>query len=148
MPYAALELAATAALGLYAGAMLTEAGVLVPYWRSLPADAFFAWYRANDRRLLRFFGAVTAIAGLLALAHAIAALAAGAADRVAAVVAAIGALATVAMFPLHFARANARFSAASIAPGDLPAALARWDGWHRARTAISLATFAVALLSR
>ncbi len=35
-------LLAVIALGLSAGAMLTEGAVLVPYWRSLPPDSFLS----------------------------------------------------------------------------------------------------------
>ena len=51
-----LRVLAVASLGLFVGAMVTEGFVLVPYWRSLPADEFLAWYAANDRRLVAFFG--------------------------------------------------------------------------------------------
>jgi hypothetical protein len=40
-----------ASLGIFAGAMLTEGLVLVPYWRSLTPAEFFGWYGANDQRL-------------------------------------------------------------------------------------------------
>ena len=32
--------------------MLTDGFVLVTYWQSLKTDAFYAWYGANDRRLV------------------------------------------------------------------------------------------------
>lgn len=44
------HLVAVMALGLFAGAMLTEAGVLVPHWRSIDAQTFHAWYRSNATR--------------------------------------------------------------------------------------------------
>ena len=59
-----LALLAVASLGTFFGAMLTEGLVLVPYWRSLPAEAFSSWYGANDKRLLGFFGPLTWIAGV------------------------------------------------------------------------------------
>jgi hypothetical protein len=65
-----LTLLAVASLGIFFGAMLTEGFVLVPYWRSLPADAFYSWYRSNDRRLVGFFGPLTWLAALSALASA------------------------------------------------------------------------------
>ena len=63
-------LLAVALLGIFFGAMLTEGLVLVPYWRSLPAEAFYTWYGANDERLLGFFGPLTWLAALSALAAA------------------------------------------------------------------------------
>jgi len=37
--------------GLFVGAMLLIAVSLVPYWRSLPAAAFRAWFVANSFRI-------------------------------------------------------------------------------------------------
>jgi len=62
-----VKLLSAAAIGLFAGAMLTEGCVLAPYWRSVSPSDFLAWYAANDRRLLGFFGPLTAAAALLAL---------------------------------------------------------------------------------
>ena len=60
-----LALLAVASLGIFFGAMLTEGLLLVPYWRSLPAEAFYSWYGANDKRLL---GPLTWLAALSTLA--------------------------------------------------------------------------------
>ena len=130
-------------LGVFAGAMLTEGMVLVPYWRSLSPAAFFAWYAANDRRLLRFFGQLTAVTALLAVAAAVAALATGHAAATQAATAAALMIAVVASFPLYFKRANESFAAAGIAPADVAAELARWAAWHWVRTVASF----IALLS-
>ena len=37
----ALQILTTAVIGIFAGSMLTEAILLVPYWRSMPAEDFF-----------------------------------------------------------------------------------------------------------
>jgi len=58
-------------LGIFAGAMLTEGLVLVPYWRSLKPAEFFAWYSANGQRLLGFFGPLTSVTAVLAIAAAL-----------------------------------------------------------------------------
>jgi hypothetical protein len=142
-----LCLLSVAALGIFAGAMCTEAGVLVPYWRSLPPAEFFAWYAANDERLLGFFGPLTAVAALLALLAALAALWSRRPGGWLAVLSAALSFAAVATYFLYFESANASFSAASIDPGQLDAELARWATWHRARTAISCAALAAALLA-
>ena len=140
-------LVSVGAVGVFAGAMLTEGAVLVPYWRSLSAEAFFAWYAANDRRLLGFFGPVTAIAALAAALAALVAVAVGHPGRWPALAALALMAVAVAMFPLYFQGANARFSAADIAAADLPAALARWDAWHRRRTVIALAALVAAAMA-
>jgi len=143
----ALRYASAAGLGVFAGANLTEGSVLVPYWRSLPPDGFFAWYRANDARLLGFFGPLTAVVALATLAAAGASFGAGDASRWWTLAASGLTFAAVAMFPLYFQGANARFSAASIPPDDLPGELARWAAWHRVRTVLAAAALAAGLVA-
>ena len=62
-------LLAVLGLGLSAGALLAEAGVLVPFWQAQKPEAFLDWYRENASRLLGFFGPLEA-AGGCPLAHA------------------------------------------------------------------------------
>jgi hypothetical protein len=143
----ALRVLSVAALGVYVGAMLTEGCVLVPYWRSLPPSEFLGWYAANDRRLVGFFGPLTAVTALLAVAAALASLRERDPRRWAAVTAAALSTVAVATFFVYFERANARFAAAAIAVDDVPAELARWARWHWARTALSVAAFAAGLVS-
>jgi hypothetical protein len=137
-------LVSLATLGVFAGANLAEGALLVPYWRSLPAPAFFAWYHANDRRLLAFFAPLTAVTVLCAAAAAAAAFAAGHPGRWLAALGVALVATAAAMFPLYFQGVNARFSAAAIAADDLPAALASWATWHRVReVALIVALIAV-----
>jgi hypothetical protein len=118
----ALQLLSTAALGLFAGAMLTEGLLLVPWWRSLAPGEFLSWYAANGSRLQDYFGPLTWLAGLLALL-------------------------AVSSFFVYFGRANASFAAGAVRAADLPAELARWAAWHWVRTGLSLGALASALLS-
>jgi hypothetical protein len=142
-----LQLLSVAALGVFAGAMLTEGLVLVPFWRSLAAAEFFAWYAANDRRLLGFFGPLTAVTAVLALAAALVALWTGDPGRWLALLAALLAIVAVSTFFLYFQRANASFAAATLAADDVPAELRRWAAWHWLRSGLSLAALTAALLS-
>ena len=140
-----LLLLSLAGVGVFVGAMVTEGAVLVPYWRTLSAPAFFAWYAANDKRLMGFFAPVTTAALAGAMVAALAAFVAGHPGRWPALVAALLLLGAAAMFPLYFQGVNARFSAAAIAADELPAALAAWAAWHRVRMAISGAALAAAV---
>lgn len=142
---AVLQLLSVACLGVFAGAMLTEGFVLVPWWQSLAPADFFAWYAANDARLLAFFSPVTSIAGVVALATAVVSLRTRHPERWASVVACASMLAAVATFFVYFEAANASFSAASVAPADLPAELSRWAAWHQARMVLSLVALGSAL---
>lgn len=139
--------ASALSLGLFAGAMLTEGLVLVPYWRSLPAAQFFSWYGAEGPRLLGFFGPLTWLAGLTALASALVALWTRAPGRGASTLAAGLMLAAVATFFLYFERANASFSTGSLDPAALSRELARWAHWHHARTGLGAGALIAALVA-
>jgi hypothetical protein len=143
----ALKLSSAAAIGLFAGATLAEGCLLVPYWRSLAPAEFFAWYAANDRRLLRFFGPLTVAAALLALAAAAVACWTRDPGRWSAVVAAGFTIVTVLMFPVYFREANARFAAGIVPQEDLPAELVRWATWHWVRTVLVAAALVESLLA-
>ena len=133
-------LLATLALGLTAGALLAEGGVLIPWWRTLAPEAFLAWYAANTSRLFWFFGPLETVSAVLVI---VAAILVRGRSFVAATLLSLGVLA---LFPLYFQRTNASFESATIAPADLPAELARYACWHALRIAMGIAAFAAAIL--
>jgi hypothetical protein len=124
-------------VGIYVGAMATEAGVLVPFWQSLPPAEFLSWYAANAQRLLDFFGPVTVAAVLVPLVSAVVAVRAGHPGRVYAVVTAALLCGLLALFFVYFEQANARFATGGVSIEAVPAELARWAWWHQLRTAVS-----------
>lgn len=136
-----------AGIGLFVGALLTEAVVLVPMFRSLRPPDFFALHAAHAHRLYGFFAPLTATATCLAVVAAVTSVTSGHPGSLAAVVAATLTLVILSTYFLYFRPANASFAVASIKPEDLAAELARWASWHWFRTAIGLVAFASALLS-
>jgi hypothetical protein len=142
-----LRYLAAASLGIFAGAMLTEAGVLVTFWRSLAPAEFLRWYAANAQRLLAYFSPVTSVSAVLAILAAVASFWQGHPGRWYALAAAGLAVVIVASFFVYFERANASFAAATIALDAVPAELARWSAWHNARTVLSLVALAASLLA-
>ncbi len=141
----AIRQLSAAALGIFFGSQLTEGVVLVPYWRALPPQQFLQWYAANDRRLLGYFGPLTTVTALLAIAAALVTWREGGAARMAALVPAIVMMVIVAGFVVYFDAANKRFAAATIAPAAVPGELARWSALHWARTVLAGIAFAAAL---
>ncbi len=142
-----LILLAAAALGLSAGALLTEGAVLVPFWRSLPPDSFLDWYRENGARLLRFFGPLEILAALLACLAAGASWLQGSSHAPLLAVSGCLALGVVGTFPVYFQRANASFAEATIESDRVEDELRRWSRWHWARVGLAAAAFLAALLA-
>jgi hypothetical protein len=143
----AMPFLSAAGLALFVGALLTEAIVLVPMWRTLQPQEFFALHATHAHRLYKFFAPLTASATILAVAAAGTSLASGHSGRVASVVAAALALVILSTYFLYFRRANASFAEASVTHEKLPAELARWAAWHWFRTAIGLVALAATLLA-
>jgi hypothetical protein len=132
---------AIAALGLTAGAVPAEAMVLVPYWRSLPAASFLAWYRQHGELLFRFYAPLEMVAFVLVVAAAGASWLDGGAGTTLLVVASTLSFVVLLSFPFYFQRVNASFAAATIAPGDVPGELARWARWHWVRVGLGTGSF-------
>jgi hypothetical protein len=139
-------LAAAALLGLLAGALLAEGALLVPYWRTLSPEQFYALHPTYGPRLYRFYAPLTIAAPLAALASAGLATAVGV-HVAAAWGAALLTLALLACYGLYFSRANDEFTRHAVPADELPAALARWAAWHRARVVIAILAFVCSLLA-
>jgi hypothetical protein len=137
---------AACALGLAAGAMLAEGAVLVPWWRSLPAESFLRWYADNGARLFAFFGPLEIASAGLAVAAGVLYGRERRGARRFFVCAAVLAVAVLGLFPVYFQEVNASFETGSIPLDRVPGELARWAVWHWGRTAIGLAAFASAVL--
>ena len=134
-------------LGVTAGALLAEAVILVPFWQSIEAPAFLAWYKLNAARLLRFFGPLE-VGALLVPGLAMAA----AWFREAPGLVFLGAATALSLFvlisfPLYFREANASFEQGTIDPDDVPQELRRWGRWHWVRTIAATLAFCASVLA-
>jgi len=126
-----LHVLATLVLGLFAGSLLMEGALLVPYWRTLSSSEFFGRHGEFGPRLYRYFFPLTNAAVWLAcLSAGFSGLANGYRNA-----AAVLCLCAVATFFLFFKQANAAFAARALSDAELPRALTRWAAWHWARTA-------------
>lgn len=136
-----------AVLGIFTGAMLTEGFILVPFWQSISAAAFYEWCAANGQRLGSFYTPLNYAAALLPVAAAIVSLWQGYRGRWFACLAALFMLVITAMFYIYFRDVNLKFIAGSLTPPELAAELIRWATWHCWRTILSCGALAAGLLS-
>ncbi|HYC55895.1 MAG TPA: DUF1772 domain-containing protein [Candidatus Binatia bacterium] len=142
-----LRVLAAVALGLFAGANLAEGGLLVPYWRSLPAAEFFTWYAANDERLYSFFSRLTILTAVPVLAVAVISWWKADSTRWLSICAGALLIGCIVMFPLYFEAANSSFSAAAPSEPQLADELARWSTWHWVRTVMAMVAFVLTVLA-
>lgn len=133
--------------GLFAGAMLTEALVLVPYWRSLAPSEFFLWYQANDKRLLDFFGRLTLLTVIFAIASGAISMWQGHFGKWLTFLAALISIAVISTFFIYFQKANASFTAASLKVENVATELTRWAIWHWCRTILSFVALILSMMS-
>ena len=143
---AVIALLAVGTLGLAAGAMLAEGAVLVPWWRSLPAEVFLRWYADNGSRLFAFFGPLEMLSAGLAVAAGVVYRHGPAGARGLFASSAVLAVAVLGLFPLYFQQVNASFASGTIPLDRVPGVLGRWAAWHWLRTAFGLMAFAAAVL--
>lgn len=143
----ALAVLATVVLGISAGALVAEGGVLVPFWRSTPPEQFLGWYRKHAALLVGFYGPLE-IASVGLTAGALAATwlqpTVGRAPLAVALLLAVGVLVA---FPLYFQKVNASFASGSIELARVPDELRRWAHWHWARTTLAVGAFVCALVA-
>lgn len=132
-----------ACLGVYAGSLLTEAVVLVPTWRRMPAAELYRLHPALGRRLFRYFAPITALGVALPALHLAIGFAFGARPPITewlAVALCGGALAS---YFGYFQHANRRIGAQSLSAKDLEVELETWERVHWARTLAVLLAFAL-----
>ncbi len=141
-----IQFFSTGLLGLFVGALLAEGALFVPYWRTLPAEQFFALHKTYGPRLYRFFAPLTIAATMSAVVSVVACALANDPGRWPAFVAGVLSASMVVLYFLYFKRANASFAAAALSADELSTELARWATWHWVRVVIGVAAFGAALI--
>lgn len=125
------------ALGLFAGSLLTEAVILVPFWRSIPADEFQRQHHRMGPSLYRYFAPLTLAAVGLMMAAIVLTWPVSPAWMMAGCFVAAAFLS----FPLYFKRANASFAKGGLSADNLRDELRRWSRWHWVRTIMVIVAF-------
>lgn len=133
-----LNLLSTLMVGLYAGSLLTEATILVPYWRRMDPDVFFRLHGSLGPRLFRYYAPLTASAVALALIVAILNQVHNMAWNVTAGLC----LTALVIFFVYFSKANKSFADHSLQHDALAGELTRWASWHWLRTILVIIAFA------
>ena len=142
-----LSLATACVLGVFAGSLLTEALLLVPYWRTLNLERFYALHRDFGPRLFRYFAPLTSIATFLPVASAARGFVGpGQHDPLAWLSAGLIVAVTL-TFPLYFKNANQALADGNLSETELRRELARWAKVHNFRTVLALLGFAASVVA-
>jgi len=128
----------TSVIGLYAGSLLTEGVILVPYWRRMSPSDFFSKHSEMGPSLFKYFAPLTTLAVILSVLTAIIV-----GDRH--VFAAALCVSALIIFFLYFKKANASFADYSLDDDNLKRELAKWASWHWVRTVIIITALFVSV---
>ncbi len=140
-----LEFFAVIGSGVLTGALLTEALVLVPYWKRMEIEKFLRLHHTLAPLLLTFFAPLT-VAGTLFPITACVGVGLEHGFTVAWVVSGFSSAAILAFYFLYFREANRTFEETKNI--DVAAAtLATWSLLHNVRTAVALLGFVSAAVA-
>ncbi|SEB52751.1 protein of unknown function [Tenacibaculum sp. MAR_2009_124] len=136
----------TCFLGFFLGTQITEAVLMVPYWKSLTPDAFFLLHKTYGKKVYSFFAPITIMATIFPLVTV--AFIIQSSSTIQFTVACIG-LFTLAFFStyfLYFKGANKSFTDRSISDTELADSLKKWEYWHWTRIGFETIAFICSLL--
>ena len=128
----------TCVIGLYAGSLLTEGVILVPYWRRMSPEDFFNKHSEMGPSLFKYFAPLTTGAVILSILTAI--VVGGRHIYVAGLC-----VSALIIFFLYFKKANASFADHSLANENLKEELSKWASWHWLRTVIIIIALIVSI---
>jgi hypothetical protein len=134
-------------LGVTAGAMLTEAAIIVPFWLSLSPPEFFDWYAKNQAALVNYYSPLEIWSTILALVTSILMLILKQEGKRSMVASTLFSIFVILTFFIFFKDANVAFNARSIANDKLSLAITTWGNWQWFRVGLGLAAFVFGLYS-
>lgn len=136
-----------AIFAVFVGSQITEGVILVPYWQSLSATAFYAFYQQFGPSIGRFYTILTIIAALIPIATALLFYYKKSPAFKYALISTIFALLFTACFYLYFQGANALFYQASLNEELLRSELIRWNQWHWSRIVLEILSLIFLILA-
>ena len=132
--------------GLFAGALLTEAGILVPYWRKMDPTAFLELHHTMAEPLFRFFAPLT-IAGTISPTLNIGiAILTGESISISLWLAVGLSIFILILYFAFFKSANERFATTTNAV-EASNILTTWAAWHNVRTILAIIVFILCVFS-
>lgn len=133
-------------LGIFLGAQISEAALLVPYWKALEADDFFKLHETYGKKIHLFFAPLT-ISATLIPAITIGCISVYRPDNL--LLPGLMGFSVLAFFStyfLYFKKANQSFADRSLSDEQLSGELKRWGNWHWARICFEFIAFGCSLL--
>lgn len=141
------QLATSFILGLFIGSLLTEALLLVPYWRKMPSKEFLKLHHTLGPQLYRYFAPLTILATIIPIASGIIVLNLSQQWQWLALMPSILAILMLALYFAYFKAANESFKTGSVGEEGVAEELSRWANYHWLRVIMGLCSFAISLVN-
>ena len=127
-----------AIFSVFIGSQITEGVLLIPYWQSLSASDFYAYYQAFGPSIGRFYTILTIIAALIPIIYTIYLFLSKSAHLLYASISALLALSFIACFYIYFKDANELFYQSALNESSLKNELLIWTKWHWGRILLEI----------
>ena len=127
-----------AVFSIFVGSQITEAVLLVPFWKSLSTEGFYDYYAEWGPKLGKFYTILTVIALLIPIGTAVHFRNKSGSALIHAMISTAFAILFIAMFYLYFKDINQHFLAASLSPAQLKSTLTTWGRWHWVRVLLEI----------
>ena len=141
-----LLLLSTGILGIFLGTQLAEAALIVPYWKGLSPDEFFAFYKIYGKNLHDFYSPLTIAATILPLITLVLSLSKKHRIDPLMWIMVMFTLMFFSTFFLYFKESNISFTERTITNEILPHKLAEWANWHWGRISCETVAFGCGLI--
>ena len=140
------EFATVVMTGLLAGALLTEAFILVPYWKKMPSSEFLRLHHTMSPSLFRYYAPLTIAGTMLPIITATLYFTLVATNGTWWLISGLCAISLLAFYFGFFKNANQSF-ATNNDPKIAQATLNKWASLHNVRTAIAVVGFVASLVA-
>jgi Domain of unknown function (DUF1772) len=141
-----LLLLSTCILGIFLGTQLAEAVLIVPYWKELSSNDFFAFFKNHGKSLYQFYSPLTIAATIFPTATFVCSLLGKSKTDILMWLMLIFTLLFFSMYFLYFKEANLSFAERTISDEVLINELIKWGNWHWARVFCEAVAFLCGLI--
>ncbi len=136
----------TCTLGIFLGSQLAEAALIVPYWKDLPSDDFFALSKKYGEKVYDFYAPLTILAVIFPSSTFFYSLLSNSKTDVYMCLMFIFTLAFFSMYYIYFKGANTAFYERTVSNEALSFELIKWGNWHWARVCCEVGAFMSSLI--
>ena len=133
-------------LGLLIGSLLTEATILVPYWRTMDPEVFLDLHHTLGPKLMAYFAPLTIIATILPLITALLPIVFGKQLPWLPFVTVFLTQSMLLIYFGYFKGANESFKTGDVGVERLADELSKWAKWHWLRVVVGFVAFTTSIL--